>query len=58
MTEAARGAEEFGRGPIVTRLAQGLDGAELLSTLLEDVERFSPEPAADDRTLLVVTSLN
>ncbi|MEM8994574.1 MAG: fused response regulator/phosphatase [Acidobacteriota bacterium] len=57
ISEAALGAEEFGRQPLIDRLGEGLADAELLDTLLADVERFSPEPAADDRTLLTVTSL-
>ena len=52
ISEAANGGEEFGRQPLVDRLAAGLTGDDLLGAILADVERFSPEPAADDRTLL------
>lgn len=52
ISEADCGGEEFGRQPLVERLAAGLAGADLLEAILADVERFSPEPAADDRTLL------
>lgn len=52
ISEAASGDEEFGRIPLISRLGEGLSGLGLIETILDDVERFSPEPAADDRTLL------
>ncbi|MEM8930047.1 MAG: fused response regulator/phosphatase [Acidobacteriota bacterium] len=54
ITEARQGADELGPARVAEMLVAGGHGAELLRSILDQVERFAPGPALDDRTLLTV----